>query len=173
MAESIGSRNPSSVIGSAVVGEIFLSKLRYETACNKYIPRHSQLACCLYTVTIRDNTSRSCVFRYFRKIISPSSIIIFRNHCSAQVALAGSTSSSSPMLNNVSIGPGITPQAGFYYRGVWIPICVAFTSGQPKATLYVRKQKFKYVPFTYFHFVSVFCFPCGLLTSAFKIMTLF
>ncbi|KZS11860.1 MON2 protein, partial [Daphnia magna] len=53
---------------------------------------------------------------------------------SAQVALTGSTSSSSPLMTSVSIGPGITPQAGFYYRGVWIPICTAFTSGQPKAT---------------------------------------
>ncbi|KAI9558503.1 hypothetical protein GHT06_015291 [Daphnia sinensis] len=53
---------------------------------------------------------------------------------SAQVGLTGSASSSSPLMNNVSIGPGITPQAGFYYRGVWIPICTAFTSGQPKAT---------------------------------------
>nr|CAH0104416.1 unnamed protein product [Daphnia galeata] len=53
---------------------------------------------------------------------------------SAQAALTNSTSSSSPLINSVSMGPGISPQAGFYYRGVWIPICTVFTSGQPKAT---------------------------------------
>ncbi|XP_046459681.1 protein MON2 homolog isoform X3 [Daphnia pulex] len=53
---------------------------------------------------------------------------------STQAALTNSTSSSSPLINTVSMGPGISPQAGFYYRGVWIPICTVFTSGQPKAT---------------------------------------
>ncbi|EFX73897.1 hypothetical protein DAPPUDRAFT_307567 [Daphnia pulex] len=52
----------------------------------------------------------------------------------SQAALTNSTSSSSPLINTVSMGPGISPQAGFYYRGVWIPICTVFTSGQPKAT---------------------------------------
>lgn len=43
--------------------------------------------------------------------------------------------SSIATVNSVGMGPGISPQAGFYYRGVWIPICSPFTSGQPKATL--------------------------------------
>jgi hypothetical protein len=42
------------------------------------------------------------------------------------------------------MGPGISPQAGFYYRGVWIPICTVFTSGQPKATLYEKFFFFLY-----------------------------
>lgn len=45
------------------------------------------------------------------------------------------SSSSTATTNSNIVAPGVSPQAGFYYRGVWIPISTTFSSGQPKAIL--------------------------------------
>ena len=38
------------------------------------------------------------------------------------------------LLAGMPIGPGITPQPGFYSRGIWLPVVVTFQSGQAKPT---------------------------------------
>ncbi|XP_014237162.1 protein MON2 homolog isoform X1 [Trichogramma pretiosum] len=38
------------------------------------------------------------------------------------------------MLAGMPIGPGVTPQPGFYSRGIWLPVVVTFQNGQTKST---------------------------------------
>ncbi|XP_037071265.1 protein MON2 homolog [Pollicipes pollicipes] len=38
------------------------------------------------------------------------------------------------LLAGLPVGPGVTPQPAFYYRGVWIPLAVSFPPGATKAT---------------------------------------
>ena len=38
------------------------------------------------------------------------------------------------LLAGMPIGPGITPQPGFYSRGIWLPVVATFPSGQAKST---------------------------------------
>ena len=38
------------------------------------------------------------------------------------------------LLAGMPIGPGVSPQPGFYSRGIWLPVVTTFTSGQTKAT---------------------------------------
>lgn len=43
-------------------------------------------------------------------------------------------SAASPLFTGMPIGPGVSPQPGFYSRGIWLPVVVTFTSGQAKST---------------------------------------
>ena len=38
------------------------------------------------------------------------------------------------LLAGMPVGPGISPQPGFFSRGVWLPFVVTFSSGQAKST---------------------------------------
>lgn len=38
------------------------------------------------------------------------------------------------LLAGMPVGPGISPQPGFYSRGIWLPIVATFTTGQAKST---------------------------------------
>ncbi|XP_015608910.1 protein MON2 homolog isoform X3 [Cephus cinctus] len=38
------------------------------------------------------------------------------------------------LLAGMPIGPGVSPQPGFYSRGTWLPVVATFTSGQAKST---------------------------------------
>ncbi|XP_063218937.1 protein MON2 homolog [Bacillus rossius redtenbacheri] len=38
------------------------------------------------------------------------------------------------LLAGMPVGPGVSPQPGFFSRGVWLPVVATFTSGQAKAT---------------------------------------
>ncbi|XP_014213732.1 protein MON2 homolog isoform X2 [Copidosoma floridanum] len=42
--------------------------------------------------------------------------------------------SAPAMLAGMPIGPGVTPQPGFFSRGIWLPVVATFTSGQAKST---------------------------------------
>lgn len=42
--------------------------------------------------------------------------------------------STPALLGGMPIGPGVTPQPGFYSRGIWLPVVATFTSGQAKST---------------------------------------
>ncbi|XP_012277509.1 protein MON2 homolog isoform X2 [Orussus abietinus] len=45
------------------------------------------------------------------------------------------TQGSAPtLLAGMPIGPGVSPQPGFYSRGVWLPVVATFPSGQAKST---------------------------------------
>lgn len=43
-------------------------------------------------------------------------------------------STGSPLFTGMPIGPGVSPQPGFYSRGIWLPVVATFTSGQAKST---------------------------------------
>ncbi|XP_067205891.1 protein MON2 homolog isoform X2 [Linepithema humile] len=43
-------------------------------------------------------------------------------------------STGSPLFTGMPIGPGVSPQPGFYSRGIWLPVVATFTSGQAKPT---------------------------------------
>lgn len=43
-------------------------------------------------------------------------------------------STTSPLFTGMPIGPGVSPQPGFYSRGIWLPVVATFTSGQAKST---------------------------------------
>nr|XP_034192055.1 protein MON2 homolog isoform X1 [Osmia lignaria] len=43
-------------------------------------------------------------------------------------------STASPLFTGMPIGPGVSPQPGFYSRGIWLPVVATFTSGQAKST---------------------------------------
>lgn len=46
------------------------------------------------------------------------------------------TQGQSPaIVAGMPVGPGITPQPAFIYRGVWLPVCVIFTPGSTKSHL--------------------------------------
>ncbi|XP_046428999.1 protein MON2 homolog isoform X1 [Neodiprion fabricii] len=38
------------------------------------------------------------------------------------------------LLAGMPVGPGVSPQPGFYSRGIWLPVVATFTSGQAKST---------------------------------------
>ncbi|XP_043493036.1 protein MON2 homolog isoform X1 [Polistes fuscatus] len=40
----------------------------------------------------------------------------------------------SPIFTGMPVGPGISPQPGFYSRGIWLPVVASFTSGHTKST---------------------------------------
>ena len=43
-------------------------------------------------------------------------------------------SAAPALLAGMPIGPGVSPQPGFYSRGIWLPVVVTFPSGQAKST---------------------------------------
>lgn len=43
-------------------------------------------------------------------------------------------STAPALLAGMPIGPGVSPQPGFYSRGIWLPVVVTFPSGQAKST---------------------------------------
>ncbi|XP_063995099.1 protein MON2 homolog [Diachasmimorpha longicaudata] len=55
-----------------------------------------------------------------------------------QVNPAGASAAQQPsivsatLLAGMPIGPGVSPQPGFYSRGIWLPIVVTYPSGQAK-----------------------------------------
>ncbi|XP_043230442.1 protein MON2 homolog isoform X1 [Amphibalanus amphitrite] len=54
---------------------------------------------------------------------------------SSSVAGSAVTQGHPPsLLAGMPVGPGVTPQPAFYYRGVWIPLAVSFPPGATKAT---------------------------------------
>uniref|UniRef100_A0A1B6LWA5 Protein MON2 homolog n=1 Tax=Graphocephala atropunctata TaxID=36148 RepID=A0A1B6LWA5_9HEMI len=57
----------------------------------------------------------------------------------AQSSVSGSNSSNAQgqppaLLAGMPVGPGISPQPGFFSRGVWLPVIITFPSGQAKST---------------------------------------
>lgn len=38
------------------------------------------------------------------------------------------------LLAGLPVGPGVSPQRGFFSRGVWLPVVATFSSGQAKST---------------------------------------
>ncbi|KAJ8683120.1 hypothetical protein QAD02_018912 [Eretmocerus hayati] len=53
---------------------------------------------------------------------------------SSAPAVPISQNTAPAMLAGMPIGPGVTPQPGFYSRGVWLPVVATFPSGQARST---------------------------------------
>ena len=41
---------------------------------------------------------------------------------------------SPALLAGMPVGPGVSPQPAFFYRGVYLPLCVSLPTGQAKPT---------------------------------------
>ncbi|KAG8331656.1 Endocytosis and vacuole integrity protein [Homalodisca vitripennis] len=56
-----------------------------------------------------------------------------------QSSISGSNSTNAQgqppaLLAGMPVGPGVSPQPGFFSRGVWLPVIITFPSGQAKST---------------------------------------
>lgn len=49
-------------------------------------------------------------------------------------AMAGAQGQPPALLGGMPVGPGISPQPGFFSRGVWLPVVATFSCGQSKST---------------------------------------
>ncbi|KAK7080738.1 Endocytosis and vacuole integrity protein [Halocaridina rubra] len=45
----------------------------------------------------------------------------------------GAQGQSPSMLAGMPVGPGVSPQPAFFYRGVYLPLCVNIPTGQAKS----------------------------------------
>lgn len=46
----------------------------------------------------------------------------------------GGQGQSPAMLAGMPVGPGVSPQPAFFYRGVYLPLCVNIPTGQAKSS---------------------------------------
>ncbi|KAK7789330.1 hypothetical protein R5R35_012807 [Gryllus longicercus] len=53
---------------------------------------------------------------------------------SAAGAVPGTQGQPPALLAGMPVGPGVSPQPGFFSRGVWLPVVATFSSGQAKST---------------------------------------
>ncbi|CAG5101303.1 Similar to mon2: Protein MON2 homolog (Drosophila melanogaster) [Cotesia congregata] len=51
----------------------------------------------------------------------------------AGAAVQSAQGAAPSLLAGMPVGPGVTPQPGFYSRGVWLPVVATFSSGQAKS----------------------------------------
>ncbi|KAK0079107.1 hypothetical protein PV326_008920 [Microctonus aethiopoides] len=51
---------------------------------------------------------------------------------SGAAAVSTAQGTAPTLLAGMPVGPGVTPQPGFYSRGVWLPVVATFPSGQAK-----------------------------------------
>ncbi|XP_050085365.1 protein MON2 homolog [Anopheles aquasalis] len=58
----------------------------------------------------------------------------------------GGTGQQSQLMGGLPVGPGISPQPGFIFRGVFLPLVVTFPSGQSKATFLEMLDKMEPPP---------------------------
>lgn len=51
------------------------------------------------------------------------------------IVLASATQLQAPaLIAGLPVGPGVSPQPGFLFRGAWFPLVVTFPIGQSKST---------------------------------------
>lgn len=74
----------------------------------------------------------------FQDIINSLGAYVHSLFVSTQLMGAGQgipVSSQPPaLISGLPIGAGVTPQPGFLFRGVWLPLVITFPSGQTKST---------------------------------------
>lgn len=99
--------------------DVILSVLRFEGSCHQYIPRHYHL-----TGSIRSKfVFAFSMLALSRKLIS--FVVPFPT--------ANASQSQSPtMMGGLPVG--VSPQPGFLFRGVFLPLVVTFPIGQSKST---------------------------------------
>uniref|UniRef100_A0A1S4H3D2 Protein MON2 homolog n=1 Tax=Anopheles gambiae TaxID=7165 RepID=A0A1S4H3D2_ANOGA len=60
--------------------------------------------------------------------------------------VGGSSGQQSQLMGGMPVGPGISPQPGFIFRGVFLPLVVTFPSGQSKSTFLEMLDKMEPPP---------------------------
>uniref|UniRef100_A0A182JBS9 Protein MON2 homolog n=1 Tax=Anopheles atroparvus TaxID=41427 RepID=A0A182JBS9_ANOAO len=58
----------------------------------------------------------------------------------------GASGQQSQLMGGMPVGPGISPQPGFIFRGVFLPLVVTFPSGQSKSTFLEMLDKMEPPP---------------------------
>lgn len=74
--------------------------------------------------------------KIFRDIVNSLGAFVQSLFIHPQLAPSPKTAHEQPpaMLAGMPVGPGVTPQPGFYLRGVWLPLAATFMPGQAKST---------------------------------------
>lgn len=55
--------------------------------------------------------------------------------CNVLFDVDNATQSQPPaIIGGLPVGPGVSPQPGFLFRGVWLPLVATFPIGQSKST---------------------------------------
>ncbi|XP_055595542.1 protein MON2 homolog [Uranotaenia lowii] len=61
-------------------------------------------------------------------------------------SVAGTPGQPAALIGGLPVGPGISPQPGFVFRGMFLPLVVTFPSGQSKATFLEMLDKMEPPP---------------------------
>lgn len=78
----------------------------------------------------------------FRDIINSLGAYVQSLFVTSQLMSTSTTSTQPPpvqihsptLIGGLPVGPGVSPQPGFLFRGVWLPLTATFPTGQCKAT---------------------------------------
>lgn len=71
--------------------------------------------------------------KIFQDIINSLGAYVQSLFASQQMMGGGSSMQSSQMISGLQVGPGMSPQSGFFFRGVWLPLVMTFPTGQSKS----------------------------------------
>lgn len=72
--------------------------------------------------------------KIFQDIINSLGAYVQSLFSSQMIGGSANLQSSSPaLIGGLAVGSGISPQSGFYFRGVWLPLVVTFPTGQSKS----------------------------------------
>lgn len=73
----------------------------------------------------------------FQDIINSLGAFVQSLFVSAQtISITANATMSQPpaLIGGLPVGPGVSPQSGFLFRSVWLPLVATFPSGQSKST---------------------------------------
>lgn len=71
---------------------------------------------------------------------------LFVNSQLLNSSVGGAQGQSAALIGGLPVGPGISPQPGFLFRGVFLPLVVTFPSGQSKSTFLEMLDKMEPPP---------------------------
>lgn len=74
----------------------------------------------------------------FQDIINSLGAYVHSLFVSPQIigtTVMGTSATPPALISGLPIGAGVSPQPGFLFRGVWLPLVVTFPIGQTKSTL--------------------------------------
>ncbi|XP_055710710.1 protein MON2 homolog [Phlebotomus papatasi] len=85
----------------------------------------------------------------FRDIINSLGAYVQSLFVTSQLMSTSTTSTQPPpvqihsptLIGGLPVGPGVSPQPGFLFRGVWLPLTATFPTGQCKATYLEMLEK--------------------------------
>lgn len=73
--------------------------------------------------------------KIFQDIINSLGAYVQSLFASPQMIGGGANLQTTPpaMIAGLPVGPGMSPQSGFFFRGVWLPLVMTFPTGQSKS----------------------------------------